>query len=99
MALKKSIWIKRVKNLARKKHLNLDNIQKPNKTINPDVEKLNEAEENHLKEASVGTIDKNNPEKNIVADKDKREEGKTVVQVPMSYADKVGKKRGRDADC
>ena len=93
MALKKSIWIKRVKNLARKKHLNLENIQKPNKTINPDVEKLSEAEENHLKEATVGTIDKKNLENNIVANKDKREEGKTVVQVPMSYADKVGKKR------
>ncbi|KAL4570391.1 hypothetical protein LXL04_026043 [Taraxacum kok-saghyz] len=93
MALKKSIWIKRVKNLARKKHLNLDNIQQPNKTINPDVEKPSEAEENHLKETSIGTIDKKNTENNIVANKEKREEGKTVVQAPMSYADKVGKKR------
>ncbi|KAL4563681.1 hypothetical protein LXL04_027726 [Taraxacum kok-saghyz] len=71
MALKKSIWIKRVKNLARKKHLNLANIQKPIKTINPDVVKLSEAEENHLKEASVGTIEKNKHENNIDADKKK----------------------------
>ncbi|KAL4556614.1 hypothetical protein LXL04_039272 [Taraxacum kok-saghyz] len=93
MALKKSIWIKRVKNLARKKQLNLDNIQKRNKTIYLDVEKPSEAEENQLKKASVGTIDKKKPENNIVADKEKRKEGKTEMQVPMSYADKVGKKR------
>ncbi|KAL4578738.1 hypothetical protein LXL04_014869 [Taraxacum kok-saghyz] len=93
MALKKSIWIKRVKNLARKKHLNLDNFQKRNKTINLDVEKLIDAEENQLKEASEDTNDKKKAEKNIVDAKEKKEEGKTETQVPMSYADKVGKKR------
>ncbi|KAL4576053.1 hypothetical protein LXL04_012141 [Taraxacum kok-saghyz] len=93
MAPKKSIWIKRVKNLARKKHLNLDNTLKRNKTINLHVEKLSEAEENQLKKASDGTIDKNKPENNIVADKEKKEERNNVEQVPMSYADKVGKKR------
>ncbi|KAL4567125.1 hypothetical protein LXL04_022699 [Taraxacum kok-saghyz] len=93
MALKKSIWIKRVKNLARKKHLNLENIQKRNKTINLDVEKLSEAEENQLKKASVDTIDKKKPENKTVDDKEKQEEGKKEVQVPMSYADKVGKKK------
>ncbi|KAL4582207.1 hypothetical protein LXL04_006749 [Taraxacum kok-saghyz] len=93
MAMKKSIWIKRVKNLARKNHINLDSIQKRNKTINQEVEKLSEHEENQLKKASVDTIDKNKPENNIVADKEKREEGKIEMQEPMSYADKVGKKR------
>ncbi|KAL4555570.1 hypothetical protein LXL04_038193 [Taraxacum kok-saghyz] len=93
MALKKSIWIKRVTNLVRKKYLNLDNIQKHNKTINQDVEKPSEAEENHVKKASVGPIDKKAPENKTDADKEKKEEGKKEVQVPMSYADKVGKKK------
>ncbi|KAL4590681.1 hypothetical protein LXL04_003621 [Taraxacum kok-saghyz] len=93
MALKKSIWITRVTNLARKKYLNLDNIQKHNITINPDAEKLNEAEENHVKKGSAGPIDKKKPETNNVADKEKREAGTKEVQVPMSYADKVGKKK------